>query len=354
MEKEKKRRKKEKVIENEEENEEIEEKSEILKNLKEEHCFLPIEKLIEHGISKIEIDKLKGAGFTTLESLHYSTTNSFKDLKGISSMKLEKIFSTIKIYFPDKIEGSRKALIKRSNIVYLSTGCSELDSILNGGIESGSLTEIFGEFRTGKTQLCHTLCITCQLPKSKGGGEGKALYIDTEGTFRPEKLKPIAERYGLDVDEAIENVYYARAYNHEHQLRLLSQAAALMSETKFSLLIIDSATHLYRTDFSGRGELSARQMHLAKFLRGCQKLADEFGVAVILTNQVVACVDNSFGCGPDKKPIGGHIMAHASQTRLSLRKGQKENRFCKIYDSPCLPEVEAGFSVNDDGVRDPK
>ena len=245
-------------------------------------------------------------------------------------------------------------LEKRKNLVFLTTGSSELDKLLGGGIESDSITELFGEFRTGKTQICHTLCVTCQLPRENGGGAGKALYIDTEGTFRPEKLKPIAERFGLDPEEVVSNVLYARAYNSDHQNKLLLQACALMSESKFALLIVDSATNLYRTDYSGRGELSARQMSLAKFLRNLQKIADEHQVAVVITNQVVASVDgSSFGGGNDKKPIGGHIMAHAAQTRLSLRKGLKDNRICKIYDSPCLPEAEATYCITNSGIDDP-
>jgi DNA repair protein RAD51 len=246
-------------------------------------------------------------------------------------------------------------LQKRLNLTYLSTGSKELDKLLGGGIETGSITEIFGEFRTGKTQICHTLCVTCQLSKDQGGGEGKALYIDTEGTFRPEKLRNIAERFGLDADAVVQNVMYARAYNSDHQNKLLLQACGLMAESKYALLIVDSATALYRTDFSGRGELSARQMSLAKFLRNLQKIADEFQVAVVITNQVVAQVDgNTFGGANDKKPIGGHIMAHAAQTRLSLRKGQKEKRLCKVYDSPCLPEEEATYAITDQGIDDAK
>jgi len=214
---------------------------------------------------------------------------------------------------------------------------------------------MFGEFRTGKTQLCHQLCVTCQLPLDQGGGEGKALYIDTEGTFRPERLLAIAERYGLNGDDVLDNVAYARAYNSDHQSQLLLQASAMMTENRFALLVVDSATALYRTDYSGRGELSARQMHLARFLRTLMRLADEFGVAVVITNQVVAQVDGSamFAADP-KKPIGGNIMAHASTTRLSLRKGRAETRICKIYDSPCLPEAEAVFSINADGIGDAK
>lgn len=245
---------------------------------------------------------------------------------------------------------------KRSEIVFISTGSSELDKLLGGGIETGSMTEIFGEFRTGKTQICHTLAVTCQLPIDRGGAEGKCLYIDTEGTFRPERLQALAQRFGLDEDAVLNNVTYAKAYNSDHQMALLAEASAIMAETRYALLIVDSSTALYRTDFSGRGELSARQMHLARFLRNLMRIADEFGVAVVITNQVVASVDGAmalFNADP-KKPIGGNIMAHASATRLSLRKGRAENRICKIYDSPCLPEAEAVFSINADGIGDPK
>lgn len=168
---------------------------------------------------------------------------------------------------------------------------------------------MFGEFRTGKTQLCHQLCVTCQLPVDRGGGEGKALYIDTEGTFRPQRLQAIAERYGLDGDSVLDNVAFARAYNSEHQMQLLVQASAMMAESRFALVIVDSATALFRTDYSGRGELAARQQELAKyvaccafcvgfvavlltclrcfrFLRALTRMADEFGVAVVITNQV--------------------------------------------------------------------
>jgi len=214
---------------------------------------------------------------------------------------------------------------------------------------------MFGEFRTGKTQLCHTMAVTCQLPIDHGGAEGKCLYIDTEGTFRPERLLAVAERYGLAGQEVLDNVAYARAYNSDHQSQLLLQASAMMAESRYALMIVDSATALYRTDYSGRGELANRQMHLARFLRTLLKLADEFGVAIVITNQVVAQVDGAsmFQADP-KKPIGGNIMAHASTTRLYLRKGRGETRICKIYDSPCLPEAEAMFAINADGVGDAK
>jgi DNA repair protein RAD51 len=246
---------------------------------------------------------------------------------------------------------------RRSELIAITTGSKQLDRLLGGGIETGSITEIFGEFRTGKSQLCHTLAVTCQLPFDMGGGEGKCLYIDTEGTFRPVRLISVANRFGLEGEEVLDNVAYARAYNSEHQLQLLQQAAQMMCETRFSLLIVDSATSLYRTDYNGRGELASRQSHMARFMRTLQRLADEFGVAVVITNQVVAQVDGgpSAMFNPDpKKPIGGNIIAHASTTRLSFKKGRGETRICKIYDSPCLPEGDALFAIYEHGIDDPQ
>lgn len=321
----------------------------------EDKVFNPIECLVEQGINQNDINKLIEAGFNTVESVTYSTKKTLVAIKGLSEIKVDKIIDACSKICHLGFEPSNIFLQKRLNLTYLTTGSKELDKLLGGGIETGSITEMFGEFRTGKTQICHTLCVTCQLPKENGGGAGKALYIDTEGTFRPEKLKNIAERFGLDPDEVVANVLYARAYNSDHQNKLLLQACGLMAESKFALLVVDSATALYRTDFSGRGELSARQMSLAKFLRNLQKIADEHQVAVLITNQVVAQVDgSSFGGANDKKPIGGHIMAHAAQTRLFLRKGMKENRICKIYDSPCLPEDEATYAITDNGIDDPR
>ena len=186
-----------------------------------------------------------------------------------------------------------------------------------------------------------------------GGGNGKALYIDTEGTFRPQRLVSIAEKFSLDPAAVLENITYARAYTTDHQNQLVREAGALMLESRYALLVVDSATALYRTDFNGRGELSVRQIHLAQFLRSLLRLADEFRVAVVMTNQVVATVDNSLMFNADpKKPVGGNIMAHASTTRLYLKKGRGNNRICKIYDSPCLPEAEAMFSIGEFGIMD--
>ncbi|KAJ5767040.1 uncharacterized protein N7511_004656 [Penicillium nucicola] len=279
-----------------------------------------------------------------------------EQIKGISEQKATKILVEAAKLVPMGFTTATEMHARRSELISITTGSKRLDTLLGGGVETGSITEIFGEFRTGKSQICHTLAVTCQLPFDMGGGEGKCLYIDTEGTFRPVRLLAVAQRYGLVGEEVLDNVAYARAYNSDHQLQLLNQASQMMCETRFSLLVVDSATSLYRTDFNGRGELSSRQTHLAKFMRTLQRLADEFGIAVVITNQVVAQVDGgpSAMFNPDpKKPIGGNIIAHASTTRLSLKKGRGETRICKIYDSPCLPESDCLFAINEDGIGDP-
>ena len=245
---------------------------------------------------------------------------------------------------------------RRSELISITTGSKQLDTLLAGGIETGSVTEIFGESGIGKSQFCHTLAVTCQLPLDMGGGEGKCLYIDTYGTFRPARILAITNRYGLNGEEVLDNIAYARAYNTDQQLQLLNDASAMMCETRFSLLIVDSATSLYRTDFYGRGELSNRQNHLGKFLRSLRRLTDEYGIAVVITNEVIAEVDGGSSAvfNPDpKKPIGGNIIAHASTTRLSLKKGRGETRICKIYDSPCLPESDCLFAITKAGIGDP-
>ncbi|KAK8380694.1 hypothetical protein O3P69_007965 [Scylla paramamosain] len=312
-----------------------------------------IQTLEQNGISATDVKKLEEAGFYTVESVAFAPKKALLGIKGISEAKADKILSEATKLVPMGFTTATEFHQKRADLVQLTTGSKELDKLLGGGIETGSITEIFGEFRTGKTQLCHTLAVTCQLPLEMGGGEGKCLYIDTEGTFRPERLVATAQRYQLQESDVLDNVAYARAYNSDHQTQLLIQAAAMMAESRYALCIVDSAMALYRTDYAGRGELSARQMHLARFLRMLLRLADEFGVAVVITNQVVAQVDGAamFAADP-KKPIGGNIMAHASTTRLYLRKGRGETRICKIYDSPCLPEAEAMFGIFSYGVGD--
>lgn len=236
---------------------------------------------------------------------------------------------------------------------FISTGSKAFDTLLGGGIETQSITEAFGEFRTGKTQLSHTLCVTAQMPKSMGGGQGKVVYIDTECTFRPERIRSIAERFGLDPEKTLENILVAEAWTVDRLNQLIAQSAAIMMEDTFSLIIVDSIMAPFRVDYSGRGELSERQQVLGKTLSRLHKLGEQFNCAVFMTNQVMADPGMSMAYAADpKKPIGGNIMAHASTTRLYLRKGRGEQRICKIYDSPLIAEGEVIFQISEGGIID--
>jgi len=317
----------------------------------------PISKMLENSdINDRDIKNLKSSGFHTVESVAYATKKMLCDVKGVSEQKADKLLQEAMRHCRMGFTNALEFMAKRQDLITITTGSKALDQLLDGGIESGSITELFGEFRTGKSQLCHTLAVTCQLAVDRGGGEGKCLYIDTEGTFRPQRLVEIAKHYKLDESTVLGNVAVAKCYNTDHQTNLLHEAAAIMSEHRYALIIVDSATHLYRTDFMGRGELANRQQHLARFLRMLQRMSEVYGVACVITNQVVAQVDGAGGpFNPDpKKPIGGNIIAHASTTRLYLKKAKGENRICKIYDSPCLPESETTFAITAHGISDAK
>ncbi|KAG2493815.1 hypothetical protein HYH03_008034 [Edaphochlamys debaryana] len=319
------------------------------------HC-VPVESLQAHGIAAADIQKLKAAGVHTVNSVAHTARRVLMEIKGLSEAKVEKIQQAAFKFVHMGFSSAAAVLEQRKEVIEITTGCKDLDNILEGGIETGSITEVYGEFRCGKTQLCHTLCVTCQLPVDMGGGEGKAMYIDTEGTFRPTRLQQIAEKYNMSPEDVLNNVAYARAYNTEHQMKLLQDAACMLAESRFALLVVDSATALFRTEYNGRGELSTRQIQLGRFLRALQGIADEFGVAVVITNQVVAAnLDGgAMSFGPKVNPIGGNIMAHATQTRLWIRKGRGENRVVKIMASPRLPEREASFAVDECGITDAK
>ncbi|PNY04123.1 meiotic recombination protein DMC1 [Trifolium pratense] len=307
----------------------------------EEDLFEAIDKLISQGINAGDVKKLQDAGIFTCNGLMMHTKKNLTGIKGLSEAKVDKICEAAeKLVNSGYITGS-DALLKRKSVVRITTGSQALDELLGGGIETLSITEAFGEFRSGKTQLAHTLCVSTQLPTNMRGGNGKVAYIDTEGTFRPDRIVPIAERFGMDPGAVLDNIIYARAYTYEHQYNLLLGLAAKMSEEPFRLLIVDSVIALFRVDFTGRGELAERQQKLAQMLSRLIKIAEEFNVAVYMTNQVIADPGGGMFITDPKKPAGGHVLAHAATIRLMFRKGKGEQRVCKVFDAPNLPEAEA-------------
>ena len=244
---------------------------------------------------------------------------------------------------------------QRQQVIHMTTGSTALDAILGGGIETRSITELFGEFRTGKTQLAHTLCVTSQMSFANNGGQGKVIYLDTEGNFRPERIEKIAERFGLDAEQTLDNVIICRVFSHEEQMEVVKPIAALLADTEqgpFRILIIDSIIALFRVEFSGRGELSERQQKLGQHLSALVRIAEEFNIAVVVINQCMADPGAMSMFGPVIKPVGGHVLAHASTTRVMLKKGKAEQRIAKIFDSPLMPEEEATFAITNGGIAD--
>ncbi|RCH80382.1 Meiotic recombination protein dmc1, partial [Rhizopus stolonifer] len=250
---------------------------------------------------------------------------------------------------------AKQVAIQREKVVKISTGSKQLDALLGGGIQTMSLTEAFGEYRTGKTQLAHTLCVQVQLSSEEGGANGKAAYIDTEGTFRPDRIVSIADRFGVDPEIILDNIVVARAWNSDQQMELVSELAAHFAEQKgvYRLMVIDSIISLFRCDYSGRGELADRQQKLNQMLNRLTKISEEYNIAVFMTNQVSADPGGGMTFVADpKKPVGGHVLAHASSTRLYLRKGRGEERVAKLFDSPDMPESEASYAINSGGIVD--
>ncbi|XP_072512219.1 meiotic recombination protein DMC1/LIM15 homolog isoform X2 [Notamacropus eugenii] len=305
----------------------------------EESLFQDIDLLQKHGINVADIKKMKSAGICTVKGIQMTTRRALCNIKGLSEAKVDKIKEAANKLIEPGFLTAFEYSEKRKMVFHITTGSQEFDKLLGGGIESMAITEAFGEFRTGKTQLSHTFCVTAQLPGAGGYPGGKVIFVDTENTFRPDRLRDIADRFNVDHDAVLDNVLYARAYTSEHQMELLDYVAAKFHEEAgiFKLLIIDSIMALFRVDFSGRGELAERQQKLAQMLSRLQKISEEYNVAVFVTNQMTADpgATMTFQADP-KKPIGGHILAHASTTRICLRKGRGELRIAKIYDRMCL------------------
>uniref|UniRef100_A0A3B4C0W1 Meiotic recombination protein n=1 Tax=Pygocentrus nattereri TaxID=42514 RepID=A0A3B4C0W1_PYGNA len=299
-----------------------------------------------------DIKKLKSVGICTVKGIQMTTRRALCNVKGLSEAKVDKIKEAAGKLLITGFQTASEYSMKRRQVFHITTGSLEFDKLLGGGIESMAITEAFG----GKLQF-HYYTFTAQLPGEDGYSGGKVIFIDTENTFRPDRLKDIAERFNVDHEAVLDNVLYARAYTSEHQMELLDFVAAKFHEEGgvFKLLIIDSIMALFRVDFSGRGELAERQQKLAQMLSRLQKISEEYNVAVFVTNQMTADpgAGMTFQADP-KKPIGGHILAHASTTRLSLRKGRGETRIAKIFDSPDMPENEATFAITPGGVADAK
>lgn len=302
------------------------------------------------GVGEKTAEKMREAGYTELMAIATCSAGDLMADIGVGEDTANKIIASARSKMKMGFESASKVLERRNTIGKITTGSKTLDELLGGGIETQSIVEAHGAFGSGKSQLAHQLAVTVQLPRDKGGLEGKALFIDSEGTFRPERVQQMATAAGLDPEKALDNVLTARAYNSDHQMLLVEKAEEVIKRENVKILIVDSLTSQFRSDYTGRGTLANRQQKMNKHLHKLQKLADAYNLSVYVTNQVMARPDIMFG--DPTAPIGGHILGHQATFRLYLRKSKGEKRVAKLIDSPSLPEGETVFIVTGDGVRD--
>ncbi len=301
------------------------------------------------GVGEATAAKLREAGYRTLEAIAVASAGELSEF-GIGEATANKIITAARNALKIGFETAEQILERRKNIGKLTTGSKALDQLLGGGIETQAITEVYGTFGSGKTQLGLQLAVNVQLPKEKGGLEGKCLFIDTENTFRPERVLQMAEATDLDPKEVLRNILVARAYNADHQMVLVEKAGEVIEKENIKLLIVDSLTSKFRAEYVGRGTLSERQQKLNKHLHSLQRLADLYNIPVYVTNQVMSNPGILFG--DPTTPIGGNVLGHQSTYRIYLRKSKGEKRIAKLVDSPCLPEGEVIFAVTSQGIRD--
>jgi DNA repair protein RadA len=302
------------------------------------------------GVGAATAEKLRSSGYDTMIAVAVASPGELVELAGVTEAAARKMIQTargtMKMGFVDGIE----LLKKRESIIKISSGCKALDKLLGGGFETSAITEAFGEFGSGKTQIAHILAVN----SIKSDEDNYVVYIDTENTFRPERIIELCHGADIEPEKVLKHIKVARAYNSDHQMLLAEKAEDLIKNQglKVKLIIVDSLTAHFRAEFIGRGTLAERQQKLNKHMHTLLKLADMYNLTVFVTNQVMSKPDVFFG--DPTQAIGGHIVAHASTFRIYLRKGKKGSRVAKLIDSPNLPEGEAAFMVETGGLKDIK
>src|ERR1700722_14078090 len=296
------------------------------------------------GVGAVTKQKLNDAGIFTILDLATSGPAEIADAtdwditKSVEvNNKARKRLVEMGRLEPDFISAS-DLLTRRRNITRISTGSKNIDELLGGGLETWAITEFYGEFGAGKTQICHTVCCMVQQPIADGGLDGGVVYIDTEGTFRPERVSEIAQARGYNPEEVLSKIMVARAYNSAHQELIVKDLGKMIEKHKVKLVIVDSAVAHYRAEFLGRGTLAERQQRLNRFMHNLLRTAEIYNIAVIMTNQVQSAPDSFFG--DPTRATGGHVVAHTSTYRIYLRKAGK-NRIARMIDSPYHPERDA-------------
>ncbi|ELY91115.1 DNA repair and recombination protein RadA [Natrialba hulunbeirensis JCM 10989] len=337
-----------------------------------------------------DLETLPGVGPATADKLHDAGFDSFQSLAVASPSELSNTADVGESTAADIVNAARDAadvggfetgstvLERRNKIGKLSWQIDEVDELLGGGIETQSITEVYGEFGSGKSQVTHQMAVNVQLPKEVGGLHGAAMFIDSEDTFRPERIDDMVrglpdeainaaledreiegsagDEGAVDelIDDVLDKIHVAKAFNSNHQMLLAEKAKELASEYEESeypirLLCIDSLTAHFRAEYVGRGELAERQQKLNKHLHDIDKVGNLYNTAVIVTNQVASNPDSFFG--DPTQPIGGNILGHKSTFRMYLRKSKGDKRIVRLVDAPNLADGEAVMRVQDEGLK---
>ena len=302
------------------------------------------------GIGPATAQKLREVGFHTVESLAMATARELEPA-GISEKKAFAVIETARSSIGVSFIRADELLKMRQHVLRLTSGSKVVDRLLDGGLETQSITEFYGEYGTGKSQICHQLCVNVQLPPERGGLSGAALYIDTENTFRTERIVQMSRHLGLEPEQIAKNIIYAEAYTSDHQMFLLDNADEVIKANNVKLIIVDSLTALFRSEYLGREMLAPRQQKLNMHMHKLIRLARAFNAVAVVTNQVMAKPDVFFGDAIH--PIGGHIVGHTSHTRFYLRRAAHGPvRIARLVSSPYLPEGEEIFKVTENGIED--
>jgi DNA repair protein RadA len=302
------------------------------------------------GVGSATASKLRSAGIITAKVLAVAPPKEIAEKTGIGFNTVLNIVAAARKSLSIDFITAEELWKRRQDMLKCSTNSKNLDKLLGGGIETQALTEFIGEFGSGKTQICLTLSVMAQLPPEKGGLNGNAVFMDTEGTFIPERVFEIANALGLDPHKTLGNVFLARTYNSNHQGFLIDHLPKFCSENNVKLVIVDSMIGHFRGEYLGRETLSERQQALNSQLHRLLRLTEAFNLPVVVTNQVQANPAQFFG--DPNKPTGGNVMAHACTHRVFLRKGGKGTRIATIIDSPCLPESKTRFKITEKGIED--
>ncbi len=303
------------------------------------------------GIGTATAEKLREAGYTDLMELAVASPGDVAEAAEIGTMSAQKLIGEARRKADvGGFESGTALLERRKKLGRITTNSKALDELLGGGVETQAITEFSGEFGSGKTQLAHQIAVDIQLTAAQGGLESEVVYIDTESTFRPERIVDMSKAVGLDPAVTLGRIHVARAFNSNHQMLLVQKAQELAREKPIRLLVVDSLTAHFRAESLGRAELAPRQQLLNKHLHELLRFADTYNAAIVVTNQVSARPDILFG--DPTRPIGGNIVAHAATYRVYLRKSKPPRRIARLIDSPNLPEGEAVFSLTTEGIRE--